>query len=192
MSKFSIWFSVLLLAGYANAQDLCTIAAAQFPSAVQCTGTGSKVTLTVSAQVPYGVTYTLLLPTGLSYTTLTLAASESPCKPATATAVVADSKKMLITSGKQTIFLTNGVNVFPISDFTFPIIGAISIQLEVTLTGGIDSTAGLTFAGLLRRHPNQMQRQSSWYGSSSTISCCTAPCYNDSKFYHSHRFVRAG
>ncbi len=143
MSKSSILFCVLLFAGYANAQDLCTLASAILPSVVKCTGTGAKVTLSASASIPSGASLTPF-PT-LTYTTLTFAVAESPCKPANANVVITDSAKTFITSGTQTIALTNGKSNFPVVAYTFPVIGPVAMRLEVTLTGGIDDPSGLTF-----------------------------------------------
>jgi hypothetical protein len=143
MSKSSILFCVLLVAGYANAQDLCTIAAATLPSVVKCTGTGAKVTLSASAAVPSGAT---LLPPAVTTTTLTFAVAENPCKAATASITITDSAKTFIPSGSQTIALTNGKNNFPVVSFAFPVLGTVAMRLEVTLQGGIDDAAGLTFA----------------------------------------------
>jgi hypothetical protein len=146
MTKLSILICALLLVGCANAQDLCTLAASVLPAGITCTGKGAAATLAASLNIPSGLTYTGPLPTGIKYTSLAFSIAQTPCKPATAKATITDSAKFLITSGSESISITNGQNTFPIvPEFEFPTIGKVKISLVITLTGGIDDTAGLTF-----------------------------------------------
>jgi len=146
MTKFSILICALLLVGCANAQDLCTVAKAVIPSAFKCTGTGAKATLSVDLSFPYGVDYTSGVPTGIKSTTMTFAIAQSPCSPASASATISDSQKAFL-SAPQTVAIKDGLStkIALVPKFAFPVIGDVSINLVVTLTGGIDNFAGLSF-----------------------------------------------
>jgi hypothetical protein len=142
MSKAAVLFCcVLLFAGYANAQDLCTLAKAVIPSGVTCTGTGAAATLTASVTVP----------TGALPTELTFAMKQNPCNPATASFSITDSRKAFLTSGSVTLDVKNGQNNIDIpgASLAVPVVGTVKARVEIVLTGGINADAGLTFsAGL--------------------------------------------
>jgi hypothetical protein len=142
MPKPSILFCILVIAGYANAQDLCTIATALLPSGVTCTGTGAAATLSASVTIPAGLSTT---------TTMTVSVAQKPCNPASASLTITDSRSAWITAGSSTVAVTNGVNTFPVpgASLTITGYGTISLQLEITLNGGINNAAGLTFSAAL-------------------------------------------
>ena len=140
MSKSSILFCVLLLAGYVNAQDLCTLAKAVIPPGVTCTGTGAAATLSASVTVPTGV---------LSSTELTFAMKQNPCNPATASFSITDSTKAIL-ANSVTLDVKNGQNNIDIPGASIATaVGTVKARVEIVLTGGINADAGLTFsAGL--------------------------------------------
>ncbi len=147
MPKFPILICAFLLVGYANAQDLCTLAESIFPSVVTCTGSGAKAVLKASAKIPFGLTYTLLVPTGIKRTTISFSIAPNLCNPATATATVSDSAEVFLPLGTETLDLANGEHYYPIvENFQFPVLGKITIDLVVKMVGGIDSNTGFSFS----------------------------------------------
>jgi hypothetical protein len=133
---------VFLMAGYANAQDLCTLAKAVIPSGVTCTGTGAAATLSASVNLPTGV--------GTS-TKLTFSMKQNPCNPATAGFSITDDQKSYIKDGTVSLDVKNGVNNIDIpgASLTITGYGTVKARVEVTLEGGINNDKGLTFGAAL-------------------------------------------